>query len=139
MNPSNALVRLMRGIGEDVRAYRGLQTLLDAQFDAALGHRTERLRELADQLLAEVETIDARRRERVELVQNLIGAGGSVSATFGLLPAAQRQAIESGWQTLETLALRCKQQNQRNCLLMTDQHDIMRRVLHGEGSLYAPA
>jgi flagellar biosynthesis protein FlgN len=139
MTRQGHLTRLMRGVGEDVRDYRLLKSLLDEQFDAALRHRTARLKELADGIASLVDVLEQRRRERVALVGGLLGAGAAMTATFGLLDGSARTALESGWRMLDVLVHECKRLNTRNGQLMMDQQSIMQRVLRGEEQTYAPA
>jgi flagella synthesis protein FlgN len=139
MTRQGRLTSLMRGVGEDVRDYRLLRSLLDEQFDAALRHSTPRLTELADSLAALVDVLEQRRKERVMLVDALLGAGAAMSATFPLLNGSARTALESGWRMLDALVHECKRLNTRNGRLMMDQQSIMQRVLRGEEQTYAPA
>ncbi|HEY4066965.1 MAG TPA: flagellar export chaperone FlgN [Burkholderiaceae bacterium] len=139
MTRQGRLTSLMRGVGEDVRDYRLLKTLLDEQFDAALRHRTPRLKELAESITSLVDVLEPRRRERVALVGDLLGAGAAMTATFPMLNGSARVALESGWRILDALVRECKRLNTRNGQLMMDQQSIMQRVLRGEEQTYAPA
>jgi flagellar biosynthesis protein FlgN len=133
------LTSLMRGVGEDVRDYRLLKSMLDEQFDAALRHHTPQLKELAESLAALVDVLEKRRKERVALVGGLLGANAAMTATFPLLNGSARTALESGWRMLDALVHECKRLNTRNGQLMMDQQSIMQRVLRGEEQTYAPA
>jgi len=132
------LSRLMKGVAEDVKAYRHLQALLEDQFNAALRYQAARLNELAGQITGTVDALEQRRQQRVFLVENLLGAGGTMARAFPMLTGNAREALESGWQLLEDLVVDCKQRNVRNCNLMMDQQNIMQKVLHGEEQIYAP-
>ncbi|RJF96696.1 flagellar protein FlgN [Noviherbaspirillum cavernae] len=138
MTRKDALARLLRGVGEDVRDYRELQAMLEEQFMAALRYETARLNDVAERITTLVETLELRRAERVALVTEMLGEGASMSDTFPLLTRPAREALEAGWQTLEELVRECKEHNARNCNLLMDQHGIMQRVLHGEEQIYAP-
>ncbi|HTD04157.1 flagellar export chaperone FlgN [Undibacterium sp.] len=139
-NPTHPqlLSRLMKGVAEDVKAYRHLQALLEDQFNAALRYQAARLNELAGQITGTVDALEQRRQQRVFLVENLLGAGGTMARAFPMLTGNAREALESGWQLLEDLVVDCKQRNVRNCNLMMDQQNIMQKVLHGEEQIYAP-
>lgn len=139
MKRSAALANLMRGVGEDVRDYQVLRTLLQQQFEAALAHQAMHLGELAESVTKMAELLEQRRRQRVELVTTLSGRGASLTSTLALLNGASREALQEGWSALEALVRECKQLNERNCRLMTDQYSIMQRVLHGEDETYVPA
>ncbi|HTN67444.1 MAG TPA: flagellar export chaperone FlgN [Burkholderiaceae bacterium] len=139
MNRSTALANLMRGVGEDVRDYQMLRTLLQQQFDAALAHQAVRLSELAERITEMTGVMEQRRLQRVDLVNALSGKGGSVTTAFALLPGTPRDALQAGWNALEALVRECKELNERNCRLMMDQYSIMQRVLHGEEETYVPA
>jgi len=86
-----------------------------------------------------VATLDASRRDRTSQVHALLGPGSGMSGVFELLDGPRREALESGWQTLEALVRESKRLNARNCQLLMDQHALMQRVLHGEVSTYVPA
>ncbi len=139
MNRSAALTELMRGVGEDVRDYRLLASLLEQQFEAALTHQTARLADLAERITGMTTTLDRRRVQRVALVTALAGKGAHIDSAFALLAGAPRDALQNGWNTLEALVRECKQRNERNCRLMMDQYSIMQRVLHGDEATYVPA
>ena len=139
MTRHDALGRLMRGVGHDVREYSLLQALLEDQFRAALRHDTIRLGDLARRITSQVDALDARRVERVELVRLLAGDEATLPATFALLSDKPRAAMETGWAALQGLVNECKRLNARNCELLMEQHAIMQRVLHGETETYAPA
>ena len=134
-----AVARLAHGIGLDLAGYRELGVLLERQFEAALAHRAQPLRELADAVVAQVESIETRLHERRALVRALAGDDGTVEDAIAAAPAARRAAMASGWRALARLVRDCKQRNGRNAQLLMDQHAIMQRVLHGEEPLYAPA
>ncbi len=134
-----AMTRLLRGIADDVPAYRALLLLLDEQFDAALRHQSARLAVLAEQIGAAVDAIELRRQERVALVATLLGPGGTLAGAAALLKGATRQNLESNWAELEQMVLECKRRNTRTSTLLTEQYGIMQRVLNGEDQIYAPA
>lgn len=148
MTRREALQKLFQGMHADVQGYRRLRELLDEQFEAALQHRTEQVREVVERISALAQELEARRRERVDLVGRLAprAAPPSIGAVAGMLQGAARATFESCWSSLEKLVHECKRLNQRNCRLLMDQYEIMRRVLddlaHGAGSeagTYAPA
>jgi len=139
MKPGAAIDRVMRGVGEDVRGYRELCELLETQFAAAMAHDGPQLEELAARITGRVDALEARRAERVRLVHELFGAHARMATVIESLGGARRQMLDAGWQSLEALVRRCKQLNERNCQLLVTQHDIMRRVLHGDAETYAPA
>jgi flagella synthesis protein FlgN len=138
MTRHEAIARLMRGVGQDVRDYRALHDLFDSQFDAALRHDGGVLERLASQITALVDGLEARRVERVGVIALLAGAHAEVSDAFELLHGRPREVLESGWQELQGLVHDCKQLNHRNGELLMDQQDIMRRVTHGPESIYEP-
>lgn len=133
------LDRLLRGVGEDVRDYRALAALLEAQFEMALRHEAAPMESLSARVSALVDVLDARRRERVSLVERLQGPGRRMVDVFALLAAPRRTLLQTGWGTLEELVRDCKALNARNCRLLMDQQAILQRVLHGEDEIYAPA
>ncbi|MFZ6647535.1 flagellar export chaperone FlgN [Undibacterium sp. TJN25] len=139
-NPTHPqqLSLLMKGVAEDVKAYRSLQLLLDDQFNAALRYQAAQLNELAAQITGLVDMMEQRRQQRVFLIENLLGADGTMAVAIGILTGAPRDALKSGWQLLEELAIDCKQRNTRNCSLMMNQQSIMQAALHGEEQIYAP-
>jgi flagella synthesis protein FlgN len=139
MKRSAALAELMRGVGEDVRDYRLLATLLEQQFEAALTHQAAHLADLAERISGMTATLDRRRVQRVALVTALAGKGASIDSAFALLTEPPREALRGAWATLEALVRECKQRNERNCRLMMDQYSIMQRVLHGDEATYVPA
>lgn len=133
-----AVRRVLQGMTDDRVGYAALQTLLEEQFQATLQHQSTRLTALADQVIAAVEPLDARRRQRVSLVTALLGPQGDMPQLFALLQEDARAAAERDWVALEQMVLECKRLNARNSDLLTEQYSIMQRVLHGEEDTYAP-
>jgi flagella synthesis protein FlgN len=138
MRRHEALARLMRGVGQDLRDYRSLRALFDEQFEAALHHDTPVLQRLAAIITARVDALEARRVERVALVAVLSGANAGVDDAFELLDGRPREALESGWQELQGLVHECKRLNHRNGELLMGQQAVMQRVMHGEEAVYEP-
>jgi len=133
-----AVRRVLQGMTDDRVGYAALQTLLEEQFQAALQHQSTRLTALADQVIAAVEPLDARRRQRVSLVTALLGPQGDMPQLFALLQEDARATAGRDWVALEQMVLECKRLNARNSDLLTEQYSIMQRVLHGEEDTYAP-
>lgn len=133
-----AVERVLQGIADDGTGYAELLALLEEQFQAALQHQTVQLRALADQVVAAVAVIDARRRQRVTLVTALLGPRPEMAQFFTLLPEAMRAKALTDWAALETMVAECKRRNIRNGTLMTEQFTTMQRVLNGEEHTYAP-
>jgi flagella synthesis protein FlgN len=136
---AGALRRLALGIVEDLQAYRALQVLLDAQFDAAVRHQTSRLVELAEQIMQACTRLDAHREERCALALMLAGPQARIADVFALLQGKARGMLEDHWTALEVCVTDCKRLARRNSQLMADQYTIMQRVIHGEEAAYAPA
>ena len=139
MPRQDAMRALLAGIADDLRAYPALQDLLEQQFHAALRHQATQLGQVAEAISALVDTLQARRAQRVALAQRLLGPTANMAQAFALLKNPAREKIESDWKTLETMVVECKRLSKRNSDLLLEQHTIMQRVLHGEDQLYAPA
>ncbi len=131
--------RLLHGVAEDMQAYPQLAGLLEEQFQSALRHQNVRLAELAEIISALVDHMQARREQRVALVQRLLGPTATMGQAFALLKNAARERMEADWATLEQRVLECKRLGKRNSDLLVEQYSIMQRVLHGEEQIYAPA
>lgn len=134
-----AMQVLLNGIGMDLAGYTELSDLLEQQFDAAVRHQRARLEQLAETISALVDTMEARRVERVACAVHLLGPAPSMAQVFALLKPEPRARLELDWAQLETLVLACKRLGKRNSDLLVDQYTIMQRVLHGEDQLYEPA
>jgi flagella synthesis protein FlgN len=133
-----AVARLLDGIQHDLQACGVIRALLERQFQAALRHRAAELGVLADELMPQLDAMEQRRQQRVQLVRALHGAEAGMDELLNALPAAQRSRAASDWERLEQLVRDCKQATTRNGNLMADQYSVMQRVLHGEDQLYAP-
>ena len=133
-----AVERVLQGIADDGAAYVELQALLEEQFQAVLRHQTAQLKVLADQVVAAVAVIDARRRQRVTLVTALLGPSPDMQQFFALLPETTRATALADWAALEAMVAECKRRNIRNGTLLTEQFTTMQRVLNGEEDTYAP-
>jgi flagella synthesis protein FlgN len=133
-----AVARLLDGIQADLQACAVIRDLLERQFQAALRHRGAELGVLAEELMPQLDAMEQRRQQRVQLVRALHGAAAGMDDLLNALPAAQRSCAASDWERLEQLVRDCKQATTRNGNLMADQYTVMQRVLHGEDQLYAP-
>ncbi|MBU0602991.1 MAG: flagellar protein FlgN [Gammaproteobacteria bacterium] len=139
MKRADAVLRLVRDMHSDAAAYRDLRTLLDAQFDAAVRHDAVAVRDIAGHIAESVERLDARRVLRVRLVTQLFGADARMDSMFDAMATDNGVRCRALWQELEEHVVECKRLNARNCALMSDQYEIMTRLLHGEDQTYAPA
>lgn len=133
-----AVRRVLQGMADDGVGYAALKTLLEEQFQAALRHQSVQLTSLAEPVIAAVEQLDARRRQRVSLVTALLGPQGDMPQLFALLQDDARARAQQDWAALEQMVLECKRLNARNSEFLTEQYSIMQRVLHGEEDTYAP-
>ena len=138
MTRDQAVARLLDGIAADMAACGTIRDLLERQFEAAMRHRGAELALLAEELTPELDAMEQRRQQRVQLVRALLGPQATMDDLFGSLPAPQRAHSQANWEQLETLVRDCKQATARNGQLMADQYSVMQRVLHGEEQLYAP-
>jgi flagella synthesis protein FlgN len=138
MSRGRALAAIVRGVEQDSQAYRELRGALEEQFTAALRHDAQGLAGLATRITALVETMDMRRLERETICATLAGRGAGVPALLPLLPEASRQAFAGAWSALEAQVIECKRLNARNGRLMTEQQELMQRVLRGETDTYVP-
>jgi len=134
-----AAAQVLEGIRADLGACTAIRDLLERQFSAALRHRGSELAALGERLGPQLDTMEQRRRQRVQLVRALFGAEATMDAFFASLPAAQRASALSDWQALEQLVQDCQQATTRNRYLMAEQYSTMQRVLHGDSGTYAPA
>jgi flagella synthesis protein FlgN len=138
MTRDQAVARLLGGVEDDVKACNAVRELLERQFQAALRHRGADLTALADALTPELDAMEARRQQRVQLVRALFGPNATMDALFATLAAPQRTHASAAWEQLEQLVRNCKQAVARNGNLMADQYSVMQRLLHGEDDTYAP-
>ncbi|WP_316682099.1 flagellar protein FlgN [Ralstonia flaminis] len=131
----------MADIVADGVGYRKLAQLLDDQFAAALRLDAALLGQLAKTIAAEADSIDARRRHRVELLGNAPGAVQAFGerALAGERHTAQRKSFIARCNELNALTARCKALGARNGALLAAQYEAMQRLMHGERHVYVPA
>jgi flagella synthesis protein FlgN len=136
--------RVLLGIQADLADYRELRDLQEAQFEASLRHDSTALTDIAANISMLCVVLDARLRERIELLENDPGFSEGLSLQTRMtvllegLPVAVRTLAVSVWNELEALVRECKALNARNCALIMEQHAIMQRVLGHEAGIYAP-
>lgn len=133
-----AVAHLLDGVRHDMQACTTIRDLLERQFQAALRHRAAELGALAEELMPQLDAMEQRRQQRVQLVRALHGADATMDDLLNGLPAVQRSRAAADWEQLEQQVRDCKQATARNGNLMADQYTVMQRVLHGEEQLYAP-
>lgn len=141
MKQREAFNRIFAGMRADLQDYRVLRELLDAQFEAALQHRSEALTEIGERIIALTTVLEQRRAERQRLATHVVPRDTQLSmlAVANRLQGASRAAFDTCWKALEAAVRDCKALNMRNCRLLMDQYDIMQRVLNAETDTYAPA
>lgn len=140
--PRPAVERLLRDVQADLGDYAELAELLEQQFAGAVRHDSAALEDLAARIGTVVDQLDARRLFRIGLVARLAGDGAapSVATLLAQWPPARRAAVQALWDRLEAAVQDCKARNLRNARLLTEQHALLTRVLHGtEDTLYADA
>lgn len=140
MKQGEAFRRLFAGMRADLHDYHDLRALLEAQFEAALHHRSTEICDIGERITVLARMIERRREERVKLARRLVREPGSapMSAIADRLQGVPRAAFETCWRSLEAIVGECKALNLRNCRLLMDQHEIMQRVLNAEQDTYAP-
>src|SRR5690606_28028724 len=102
MKQREAIKRIFAGMRADLDDYRSLRELLEAQFEAALQHRTEALTEIGERIIAVTSILEQRRKERQQLVASVLPQGTplSMAAVADRLQGASRAAFESCWKAL---------------------------------------
>nr|WP_314545178.1 flagellar export chaperone FlgN [uncultured Massilia sp.] len=138
MTRDQAVARLLDGIQGDLATCGAVRDLLERQFQAALRRSGTELATLAEQLMPQLDAMEERRKQRVQLVRALLGPQATMGDLFGKLDAARRGAASEAWAQLEALVRDCKEATLRNGTLMAEQHSVMQRVLYGEDATYAP-
>jgi flagella synthesis protein FlgN len=138
MTRREAAGALAGGVRADLAACATIRDLLELQFDAALRHQSAQLAELATRLAPLLDTMEARRVQRVSLVRALGGPDATMAGFITGLAEPARTQLQRQWQELEQLVLACKHATARNSSLLAEQFSVMQRVLHGEEDTYAP-
>ena len=139
MTRDEAVTHLLDGIRADLGACGIIRDLLERQFSAALRHRGTELAALGERLNPQLDAMEQRRQQRVQLVRALFGPDAKMDDVFANLPEPRRTHTLSDWNALEQLVLDCQQATTRNRYLMAEQFSVMQRVLHGDNDTYAPA
>ncbi|WP_426343314.1 flagellar export chaperone FlgN [Pseudoduganella sp. R-32] len=134
----DAMRLLLDGIKADLRSYQQMLDLIAQQFEAAIRHQSERLGEIAKEIGALVDVLEARRAQRVELATRLVGAQPSMEQVFTLLKPDARARLEADWAQLEGMVQTAREMGRRNAELLAEQYTIMQRVLHGDDQTYEP-
>lgn len=129
---------LLDGIKADLQSYQQMLDLIAQQFEAAISHQSERLGEIAKEIGAMVDVLEARRVQRVELATRLTGPTPSMEQVFVLLKPEPRARLEADWAQLEGLVQTAREMGRRNAELLAEQYTIMQRVLHGDDQTYEP-
>ena len=129
---------LFDGVRTDLEQAGAVELLLERQFEAAVRHRSQELTRLAEELTPLLDAMEARRRQRVQLVRALLGDGATIDDYIGTLAAQPRADFLDAWRDLEAMVRQCKSATIRNGKLLAEQYSVMQRVLHGEEQIYAP-
>jgi flagellar biosynthesis protein FlgN len=138
LSRQDAMRMLLDGIAADLQAYQQLLDLIAQQFEAAIRHQSVRLGEIAQDIGALVDVLEARRAQRVELAVRLAGPQPTMEQVFTLLKPEARTRLEADWAQLEGLVRTAREMGRRNAELLAEQYTIMQRVLHGDDQTYEP-
>lgn len=136
---SQALLReLMLDIQADRQDYTTLQDLLEQQFAAFLRQDAGTLGQLADAINTLLDVLQGRKQKRQQLARSLQPAmnGRSLNELFRHLPEPLASRFAAPWQALCQQAAVCKQLNERNGMLLQNQHELYQRILFGESDVY---
>ncbi|WP_028101157.1 flagellar protein FlgN [Pseudoduganella violaceinigra] len=134
----DAMRQLLDGIQADLHSYQQMLDLIAQQFEAAVSHQSERLGQIAADISALVDVLQARRAQRVELATLLAGPGPKMDQVFALLKPEARARLEADWAQLEAMVQTAREMGRRNAELLAEQYTIMQRVLHGDDQTYEP-
>jgi flagella synthesis protein FlgN len=134
----DAMRMLLDGIAADLQSYQHMLDLIARQFEAAIRHQSEILGEIAQEIGALVDVLEARRAQRVELATRLVGPKPSMEQVFSLLKPEPRARLEADWARLEGMVQTARDMGRRNADLLAEQYTIMQRVLHGDDQTYEP-
>ena len=129
---------LLDGVKADLQSYQQMLDLIAQQFEAAIRHQSERLGDIAKEIGALVDVLEARRAQRVELATRLVGPQPSMEQVFTLLKPEARARLEADWTQLEGMVQTAREMGRRNADLLAEQYTIMQRVLHGDDQTYEP-
>lgn len=129
---------LLDGVQADLQSYQHMLDLIAQQFEAAIRHQSERLGEIAKEIGALVDVLEARRVQRVDLATRLVGPQPSMEQVFTLLKPEARARLEADWAVLEGMVQAAREMGRRNADLLAEQYTIMQRVLHGDDQTYEP-
>jgi flagella synthesis protein FlgN len=138
LSRQDAMKMLLDGIKADLQSYQQMLELIAQQFEAAVSHQSERLGEIAQEIGAMVDVLEARRVQRVELATRLTGPTPSMEQVFALLKPEPRARLEADWAQLEGMVQTAREMGRRNAELLAEQYTIMQRVLHGDDQTYEP-
>lgn len=130
--------QLLDGIAADLHSYQHMLDLIAQQFEAAIRHQSERLGDIAQEIAALVDVLEARRAQRVDLATRLVGPRPTMPQVFALLKPEPRARLEADWARLEGMVQAAREMGRRNADLLAEQYTIMQRVLHGDDQTYEP-
>lgn len=131
----HTLKRALEDLDSELDAYRKLSGMLDDQFRTARQLDTAALARITADIATEVGYLDECQRARAKVLS-------AADALARRLPEATEQAARGALarrcRELKALAIQCRTATLRNGQLLASQHDMMRRILHGEQATYAP-
>ena len=136
-------VQIAVGMKDDLQAYQQLQELLRTQFHAALRHDAAGMAQVAQQISAQAQLLEASRVRRVAHARALLPAGATLSMTavLALLQSPLKEQLSRLWAQLQQQVQACKAMNLQNCEIIMDQAQTMRQIVQGrsaEEGIYGP-
>ncbi|KQP15130.1 flagellar protein FlgN [Pseudorhodoferax sp. Leaf267] len=138
--PRSALLQLLGDMQDDLADYSVLAVLQERQHDGALRQDAALLEALAHRIVVLVDRLEARRSAREALIGQLLGEDepACMDALLARMPATGSAPLQALWGRVGHAVSDCRSRNARNLQLMTDQQDLMRRVLVAEAqAVYA--
>lgn len=138
-NTSQIIQGFLRTLGEDIRLYRQLAVLLQAQKHVYLTFDATSLQHNIDQqapLLKQLEH-HANIRSQAMKTLGLTADQQGVERLFKVLPAQLAKQINQQWLTLQSLVDQCQQYNHENGASSASFHELISQLKRPASHTYA--
>ncbi len=126
------LQQFMHDLGQDYKAWRGLNALLLRQRQAILARNSEELETINQQIFGLYHKLSSTGSTRHQLLSALGVSTNNqgVQRLIRHLPAAWQKSVGALWQQVEAQAREAQTANQYNGTLLNMQYDIVQSILN---------
>ncbi|USD31743.1 MULTISPECIES: flagellar protein FlgN [Vibrio] len=135
---SRVIQRFLTSIGDDIKSYRQLATLLQEQKSLYLSFDAAKLNQNLAEQKSLLKKLDQHASERSQAMKalRLTSDQAGISKLFSVLPPSLSNKVHAQWRELESLVKHCHALNQENGQSSASFHELMSHITQPSQDTY---